>query len=84
MSLDTTARLLIACPDRPGIVAAVTGFLFQHGANITDLDQHSTDPTGGGFFMRLEFQTPGLDVSATGLACAPARLVDDAGRRPRR
>jgi formyltetrahydrofolate deformylase len=64
---NTTARLLIACPDRPGIVAAVTGFLFQHGANITDLDQHSTDPSGGTFFMRLEFQTPGLDVSATAL-----------------
>jgi formyltetrahydrofolate deformylase len=57
--------LLIVCPDRPGIVAAVTGFLFQHGANITDLDQHSSDPSGGTFFMRLEFQTPGMDVSAT-------------------
>ncbi|MGH8459440.1 MAG: formyltetrahydrofolate deformylase, partial [Nevskiales bacterium] len=65
--MNTTARLLIACPDRPGIVAAVTGFLFQHGANITDLDQHSTDPSGGTFFMRLEFQTPGLDVSAPAL-----------------
>jgi formyltetrahydrofolate deformylase len=65
--MNTTARLLIACPDRPGIVAAVTGFLFRHGANITDLDQHSTDPSGGTFFMRLEFQTPGLDVSATAL-----------------
>jgi formyltetrahydrofolate deformylase len=64
MSLDTTARLLIACPDRPGIVAAVTGFLYQHGANITDLDQHSTDASGGTFFMRLEFQMHGLDLSA--------------------
>jgi formyltetrahydrofolate deformylase len=60
---DTTARLLITCPDRPGIVAAVTTFLFQHGANITELDQHSTDPEGGKFFMRLEFQTPRLDLT---------------------
>lgn len=67
-TMDSTARLLIACPDCPGIVAAVTGFLFQHGANITDLDQHATDSSGGTFFMRLEFQTPGLDVSATTLA----------------
>ncbi len=65
--LDTTARLLIACPDRPGIVAAVTGFLYQHGANITDLDQHSTDASGGTFFMRLEFQMRGLDMSASEL-----------------
>jgi formyltetrahydrofolate deformylase len=58
----TTARLLITCPDQPGIVAAVTTFLFQHGVNITELDQHSTDPEGGRFFLRLEFQTPHLDV----------------------
>ena len=59
---DTTARLLITCPDRPGIVSAVTTFLFHHGVNITELDQHSTDPEGGRFFLRLEFQTPHLDV----------------------
>lgn len=61
--LSTVGRLLIHCPDRPGIIAAVTTFLKDHGANITDLDQHSTDPEGGSFFMRLEFQTPHLDVS---------------------
>ena len=60
---ETTARLLITCPDRPGIVSAVTTFLFHHGVNITELDQHSTDPEGGRFFLRLEFQTPHLDVS---------------------
>lgn len=67
---DTTARLLIACPDRPGIVSAVTTFLFKHGANVTELDQHSTDPEGGRFFMRLEFQTPHLDLSREALAQA--------------
>lgn len=74
---DTTARLLITCPDRPGIVSAVTGFLFQHGANITELDQHSTDPEGGKFFMRLEFQTPRLDV---GRAALHAAFGDAVGR----
>ena len=67
MSPDTTARLLITCPDRAGIVAAVTAFLFEHGANITELDQHSTDPEGGKFFMRLEFQTPRLDLPKAAL-----------------
>lgn len=75
MQTDTTARLLITCPDRPGIVAAVSGFLFEHGANITDLDQHSTDPEGGLFFMRLEFQTPHLDVSREILEKAFAERV---------
>jgi len=50
-----TARLLIACPDRPGIVAAVSGFLFERGANIVSSHQYSTDPTGGRFFLRTEF-----------------------------
>jgi formyltetrahydrofolate deformylase len=75
---DATARLLITCPDRPGIVAAVTNFLFQHNVNITTLDQYSTDPEGGTFFMRLEFQTPHLDVSRTMLEQAFQSVV--AGR----
>src|SRR5277367_3130915 len=49
------ARLVIACPDRPGIVAAVSGTLAAHGANITQSDQYSTDPQGGQFLMRVEF-----------------------------
>ncbi len=56
------AVLLIRCADRPGIVARVSTFLFQHGANVVDLDQHSTEETPGTYFMRLEFQTGGLDV----------------------
>ncbi|NMC49199.1 MAG: ACT domain-containing protein, partial [Desulfovibrio sp.] len=36
------ARLLITCPDRPGIVSAVTTFLYTHGANIIDLDSNPT------------------------------------------
>ena len=62
MQQDTTARLLIRCSDRTGIIANTTNFLFHHGANITALDQHSTDPEGGTFFLRLEFQTPHLDL----------------------
>jgi formyltetrahydrofolate deformylase len=50
-----TARLLIGCADRPGIVASVTGFLFERGANIVSSHQYSSDPTGGRFFMRTEF-----------------------------
>ena len=44
MSQPDTARLLIACDDQPGIVAAVAGVLSAHGANIISLDQHSTAP----------------------------------------
>jgi formyltetrahydrofolate deformylase len=48
-------RLLISCPDRPGIVSAVSRFLFEAGANIVRSDQYSTDPLGGTFFLRMEF-----------------------------
>ncbi|MBV9195202.1 MAG: formyltetrahydrofolate deformylase [Solirubrobacterales bacterium] len=48
-------RLLISCPDRPGIVSRVSQFLFENGANIMTSDQYSTDPEGGAFFMRIEF-----------------------------
>ncbi|WP_406818046.1 formyltetrahydrofolate deformylase [Metabacillus indicus] len=54
-------RLLISCEDRPGIVAAVSRFLADEGANIIHSDQHSTDPVGGLFFMRIEFQLHGIE-----------------------
>jgi formyltetrahydrofolate deformylase len=61
-------RLLITCPDRHGIVAAVAGFLAGSGANIITSDQHSTDPEGGEFFMRMEFTLEHGDLSALGRA----------------
>ena len=64
------AVLLIQCPDRPGIVAAISTFLFEHGANITDLDQHSTEEDPGVYFMRLELQTGGLDLPLDALRAA--------------
>ena len=55
MQTDITGRLLISCPDRPGIVAGVSQFLYTAGANILDASQHSTDPKEGLFFMRMSF-----------------------------
>jgi formyltetrahydrofolate deformylase len=73
--METIARLLVTCPDRPGIVAAISGFLYAHGANITALDQHSTDPEGGDFFLRLELQTPHLDLSRPSLEKAFSEVI---------
>jgi hypothetical protein len=52
---DATMRLLVSCPDRPGIIATVSRFLFDAGANIVRSDQYSTDPSDGTFFLRMEF-----------------------------
>jgi formyltetrahydrofolate deformylase len=50
---QSTTRLLLACPDRPGLIARVSGFLADAGLNIVDADQHST--AEGRFFMRMVF-----------------------------
>lgn len=55
------ARMLISCPDRPGIVAAVSRFLHDHGANIVQSDQYTMDPEGGMFFIRIEFDLNNLE-----------------------
>ena len=54
-----TATLLVTCPDRTGLVAALAQTLYGHGANILDADQH-TDPVAGQFFQRIRFETAGL------------------------
>lgn len=51
-------RLVVSCTDRPGIVAAVTGFLAAREANIVQSDQDSSDPVGGRFFLRVVFRLP--------------------------
>jgi formyltetrahydrofolate deformylase len=76
-SVYRTARLLISCPDRPGIVAAVSSFLFEHGANIVSSDQHSTDPEGGRFFMRMEFSTAEMDLHRDRLEAAFVEDIAD-------
>jgi formyltetrahydrofolate deformylase len=59
MHAESTAtdvvRLLVSCPDRHGIIAALSAALAESGANIVTSDQHSTDPEGGAFFLRMEF-----------------------------
>ncbi len=52
--MKDTAVLLIDCPDRKGLVARVSGLLYEHGANILHADQHM-DRDAGFFFMRVEW-----------------------------
>ena len=55
MELKNTAVLLIYCPDRQGILAAVTEFLNENKGNIICLDQH-VDHEEGLFYMRVEWE----------------------------
>ncbi|WCT57073.1 formyltetrahydrofolate deformylase [Paenibacillus kyungheensis] len=64
---ENRARMLISCPDGPGIVATVSRFLFEHGANIVQSDQYTMNPAGGMFFMRVEFDLPELSKNLPAL-----------------
>ena len=55
-----TAILLIDCPDRKGLVAAIGEFLYRHNANILHADQHQ-DPERNAFLMRVEWDLTGFD-----------------------
>jgi len=69
--MKDSAVLLIDCPDRKGLVARVSGLLYEHGANILHADQHQ-DHDLGLFFMRVEWAlnshvdgSPGPDSGAS-------------------
>jgi formyltetrahydrofolate deformylase len=61
--MKNTAILLIDCPDRKGLVATISGFLYSHGANILHADQHQ-DSDLGLFFMRVEWTLDDFDMDA--------------------
>ena len=67
------ATLLVACPDRRGIVAALAQVLYGHGANILDSDQH-TDAAAGMFFQRLRFDLAELQTDRATLERAIAEV----------
>jgi formyltetrahydrofolate deformylase len=66
VAMSPTATLLVSCPDRKGLVAALAQLLYGHGANILDADQH-TDPVAGQFFQRIRFDTGELHTDRTSL-----------------
>jgi formyltetrahydrofolate deformylase len=68
-------RLLITCPERPGIISAVSGFLDRRGANVLSAHQYTTDPERGRFFLRLEFHQRGLDAAREEFEAEFARAV---------
>jgi formyltetrahydrofolate deformylase len=59
--MRNTAVLLIACPDKKGLVAAIADFLYRHNANILHADQHQ-DSAAGLFLMRVEWDLNGFEL----------------------
>ena len=71
------AVLLLQCPDRPGIVAAVGAFVAEAGGNVVEADQHS-DPAAGLFLQRVEFDVDtSIDALEAGFAPVATQFVMD-------
>jgi len=64
---EQTAILLIDCPDRKGLVAAIANFLYEHGANVLHADQHQDNEIKS-FFMRVEWELKDFDLDAAAFA----------------
>jgi formyltetrahydrofolate deformylase len=65
----SNAILRVRCADRTGIIAALSDFVFRHGGNVLDLDQHTESDTGR-FFMRLEWSLDHFHLDAEGIRLA--------------
>ncbi len=74
MQQNQQAILLIHCEDQPGIIAAVTDFVHQHGGNIIDLDQH-TDTVRNKFYMRISWDVEHFDLSTNEIEQRFAKLL---------
>src|SRR5688572_4944368 len=72
---SSLATLLVSCPDRRGIVAALAQVLYGHGANILDSDQH-TDSEAGLFFQRLRFDLAELMTDRVALERSIQELAE--------
>ncbi len=73
-----TAILLISCPDRAGIVAAISRFIFENEGNIVHLEQH-VDSEADAFFMRLEWEIDGFRIERDAIAEAFGPLAGKFG-----
>ena len=63
------AVLLISCPDRKGLVALISDFVYRHNGNILHADEHS-DREAGVFLMRVEWELGGFDLPKERIAGA--------------
>ncbi len=59
--MNTTAKLLLHCPDRPGILAEITNFITINGGNIIYIDQF-VDRMENVFFGRIEWELKGFMI----------------------
>ncbi len=77
---DANAILLLSCPDKKGIVAGVSNFIFKNGGNIVHADQHTSVGTKT-FFMRIEWELNGFRIPRREIGAAIAPLAGRFGMK---
>ncbi len=75
---DPGVILLLTCPDRPGLVARISHFIFERGGNILDLDEH-VDPVEKTFFIRVAWSGQGSALPLSELQEAFRPLAEEFG-----
>lgn len=78
MERSLSAVLLWSCPDRKGLVARISQFLYDRGGNIIDLDEH-VDRSDNMFFLRVAWDMRGFSVPPHGLNDAVRPLAEEYG-----
>lgn len=74
--------LQIKCPDQSGIIARYTGLLYEHKANVLNLEQH-VEPQEGLFYMRIFVDLTELIISKNELMAKLDGLCDELGAKMR-
>ncbi|MGM0442151.1 MAG: formyltetrahydrofolate deformylase [Elusimicrobiota bacterium] len=74
--MDNNAVLLISCPDRRGLIALVTDFVYRNNGNIEHSDQH-VDHSTETFFMRIEWALDGFNLSKEEIKKEFSKIADE-------
>lgn len=76
--MNSTAVLLISCPDQKGLVAKIANFIYANGGNTIHADQY-TDAAAGLFLMRIEWELEGFNLPREVIAPAFQAIAQPLG-----
>jgi formyltetrahydrofolate deformylase len=76
MPTESTAILLVSCPDRKGLVVSIANFVFQNNGNILHADHH-IDAEMGLFLMRVEWELDGFQIARDDIAAKFAPIAKE-------
>ena len=76
--MSHNVHLLVTCPDRKGLISAISSFVEEHNGNVLRIDQYLA-PSGGRFFLRMEIEGRDFNLGREEFAGAFAPLAHEHG-----